>query len=276
MVIDTLRDAQLPFLALILLVASGAKVLARDSSTQWSFTLAVSGAEGVLGVALLTTRLNVVRLASVVFFATATFVVAERSRRGTEEGCGCFGNLSDAPPGRTGVLRAALMTVCAIVAAIAPGSALDVLRAAMPSLVIVFAVEVAVFLALSPELARLVERVRRQIPCELRDIPLGETYDTLRASAAWRGNRGMLTSAEPSEVWRELCHRFVVYPAEVDGRQGEVVFAVPIGGRPRSVRVAVIAGEPREGPGGPAWAPTGPGPAPGRIGSTGGGSGPAG
>jgi hypothetical protein len=249
--IDLLREAQLPFLALILLVASGAKLVAREPG-RWSFTLVVAAAEGVLGAALLTTRLGVVRLASVVFFATATSVVAERMRRGAEEGCGCFGTLSDAPPGRRGVVRAALMTACAVVAAEVPRSGLEVVWWASPQLLVVLAAEVAFFLALSPELAVVVERSRRHIPCELRDVPLAETYETLRASSAWRGNSGLLTSAEPSEVWRELCHRFVVYPAEIGGQPGDVVFAVPIGGRPRSVRVGVVVdpvGEPHEDPG---------------------------
>jgi hypothetical protein len=248
--IDVLREAQLPFLAVILLVASGAKLVSHER--RRSFTLVVAFAEGVLGAALLTTRLGVVRLASVVFFATATSVVAERIRRGADEGCGCFGALSDAPSGRRGVVRAALLTVGAIAAATAPGSGLEVLWTATPPLVAMLAAEVALFLALSPELAVAVERSRRHIPCELRDVPLTETYDTLRSSPAWRGNSGLLTSAEPSEVWRELCHRFVVYPAEIGGRPGDVVFAVPIGGRPRSVRVGFVVDqvdETREDPG---------------------------
>lgn len=233
--IELLRNAQLVFLALILLAASGAKLLSRSS-----FAVVVAVAEGVLGVALLTTRLGIVRLASVVFFATATSVVAERTRRGDPEGCGCFGTLSDAPSGRRGVVRAALMTACAVVATTVPVSGFEVLWAATPRFVTVLAAEVALFLALSPELAVVTGRSRRHVPCELRDVPLAETYGTLRASNAWRANAELLTHAEPSDVWRELCHRFVAYPAEIGGRPGEVVFAVPIGGRPRSVRVGIV------------------------------------
>jgi hypothetical protein len=236
--IELLRNAQLLFLAMVLLAASGAKLFGRSS-----FTLAVAVAEGVLGFALLTTRLGVVRLASVVFFATATSVVAERARRGAAEGCGCFGTLSDAPSGRRGVVRAALMTVCAVVATAVPVSGLDVVWAATPQLVTVLAADVALFLALSPELAAVTGRSRRNVPCELRDVPLAETYGTLRASNAWRANAGLLTCTEPSDVWRELCHRFVAYPAEIGGRPGDVVFAVPIGGRPRSVRVGIVVNQ---------------------------------
>jgi hypothetical protein len=119
-----------------------------------------------------------------------------------------------------------------------PVSGLDVIWAATPQLVTVLAAEVALFLALSPELAAVTGR--RNVPCELRDVPLAETYGTLRASNAWRANAELLTRTEPSDVWRELCHRFVVYPAEIGGRPGDVVFAVPIGGRPRSVRVGIV------------------------------------
>jgi hypothetical protein len=233
--IELLRNAQLPFLALILLTASGAKLVGRSP-----FTLAVALAEGVLGIALLSTRLGIVRLASVVFFATATSVVAERARRGTAEGCGCFGTLSDAPSGRRGVVRAALMMVCAIAATAVPVSGFEVIWAATPQLVMVLAAEVALFLALSPELAAVTGRSRRHVPCELRNVPLAETYGTLRASNAWRANAELLTREEPSDVWRELCHRFVAYPARIGGRAGEVVFAIPIGGRPRSVRVGIV------------------------------------
>lgn len=245
--ISALRDAQIPFLALILLAASGAKLAGRKGTV----TLTVAVSESVLAIALLTTRFGLVRLASVVFFATATSVVAERVQRGADEGCGCFGTLSAAPSGRRGVVRAAMMMVCSVVALAVPGSGLEVIWAATPQLVTVLAAEVALFLALSPELTVVVDRSFHQTPCELRDVPLAETYGTLRASRAWRANSDLLTGEEPSDVWREQCHRFVAYPAEIDGRPGDVVFAVPVGGRPRSVRVGIVVdqiGEPRQDP----------------------------
>jgi hypothetical protein len=85
-----------------------------------------------------------------------------------------------------------------------PQTGLEVLGAATAWSVVLLATEFALLLALSPELAVAVERTRRSTPCELRDVPLVETHATLRSSRVWRDYEGRLTSAEPSEVWREL------------------------------------------------------------------------
>src|SRR4051812_49071730 len=97
--IELFREVQIPFLAVVLLVAGAAKVLPRGDGPvmgryrEEAFTLTVAVTEMVLGTLLLTTPLLVVRLAGVVFFATATAVVADLVRRGSEEACGCFGRL---------------------------------------------------------------------------------------------------------------------------------------------------------------------------------------
>jgi hypothetical protein len=245
-----LGEAQVPFLASVLLLAAAAKLVLPDGGTgvpgspHWrrSFAYALSGVEGVLGIALLFTGHHAVRLAAVVFFATATSIVAELMRRGSEEGCGCFGNLSTAPAGRRTVLRVALLTVAAIGSAGVHRTGLQIINTAGTLPVLVFAVETALLLALSPEVVVAVERIRSSIPCELRDVPLEETYETLHASDAWRDHEERLTSPQPVEVWRELCRRYLVYPAAVDGRPAEVVFAVPIGGRPPDVRAGLVEG----------------------------------
>jgi hypothetical protein len=246
-----LLDLQIPILATVLLLASLAKLTVRDEvpappvrpHRHPSFVYGLALAEGTIGVALLVTQLGIVRLVSVVFFASATWVIADLRRRDADEGCSCFGGLSSAPAGRRGLARVALLTFAALVSAGVPASGAHVLGQAGAGAVLVILAETALLLALSPELTVIIERTRNSTPCELLDVPIEETYARMYASQAWREFEDSLTSARPAEVWRELCHRFVVFPARVDGRVAEVVFAVPIDGRRSQVRAA-LAWEP--------------------------------
>jgi hypothetical protein len=250
----TLREVQIPFLACILLLACTTKLVFRDRAVgpmsvlhrRRSYVLTVALVEGTLGAALLVTSLGVVRLANVVFFATVTSIATDLARRRAGEGCGCFGGLSTEPAGRRSVLRVALLTVAAIGSAGAPRTGAEVLTSATPWTVLMLAAEFTLLLVLSPEVFVAIERSRTSVPCERRDVPLAETYATLHDSAAWQAYEERLTSAQPTEVWRELCHRYVVYPGVVDGRPVEVVFAVPVDGRSALVRVGV-AGDPTAG-----------------------------
>lgn len=246
--INTMRDLQIPFLASVLLLACVAKLTVRSDDPEplvalhhrRSFVYGVAAAEGVIGVALFVTPFGVVRLACVVFFASATWIIGDLARRGTDEGCGCFGDLSAAPAGRRGVVRAAFLTAMALVSAWAPETGAQVLGRAGAVAVLLLAAETGLLLALSPELALAFERTRATTPCELLDVPLDETYARLRASEAWREHEDQLRSARPVETWRELCHRYVVFPAQVEGKRAEVVFAVPIDGRRQGVRAGVV------------------------------------
>ncbi len=62
----------------------------------------------------------------------------------------------------------------------------------------------------------------------------------LRASSQWRKHASQVTSADPADVWREGCWRFVVYPGNVRGRRVDIVFAVYLQARGPAVRVAVL------------------------------------
>jgi len=246
--IQVLQGLQVPFLASVLLLACVAKLTVRDGDPEplvplhrrRSFGYGVAFAEGTIGVALLVTSSSVVRLACVVFFGSATWIIADLARRGTDEGCGCFGGLSSAPAGRRGLVRAALLTVTALVSVGVPDTGAQVLGRAGAGGVLVFAAETVLLLALSPELALAVERTRNSTPCELLDVPLTDTYARLYSSAVWREHEDDLASATPIETWRELCHRYVVFPARIGGRQAEVVFAVPVDGRRAPVRMGLV------------------------------------
>jgi methylamine utilization protein MauE len=242
------RDLQIPFLACVLLLACAAKLTVRETDHEplialhrrRTFVYGVALAEGVLGLALLVTPAGIVRLACAVFFASATWIIGDLARRGTDEGCGCFGGLSSAPVGRRGLLRAALLTALAVGSAGAHESGAGILTRAGAGSVVLFAAETGLLLVLSPELAVAVERTRNATPCELLDVPLTETYARLHASEVWREHEDHLTSAQPIETWRELCHRYVVFPARIEGRRAEVVFAVPVDGRRDRVRVGLV------------------------------------
>lgn len=242
-----LAEVQVPFLAFALLVASATKLLLPDGEQgpeaplhrRRSFAVGLAFVEGALGAAILVSPLLVVRLATVVFFATATSIVGDLVRRRSEEGCGCFGNLSAAPAGRRTVLRVGLLTGAAVACAGVHRTGLQILNTPGMWPLLVFGLETVVVLALSPELIVAIERTRSSVPCELRNAPLTETYALLYTSDAWGEHEELLTCAHPVEVWRELCHRYVVYPGAVDGRPVEVVFAVPIGGRPSGVRAGL-------------------------------------
>jgi hypothetical protein len=259
---EMLRGLQIPFLASVLLLACIAKLTVREGDPEPLVTLhrrrpyvyGVALAEGAIGVALLVTPSGIVRLACVVFFASATWIIGDLARRGTEEGCGCFGGLSAAPAGRRGLVRAALLTVSAVASAGVPDTGAHVLGRAGAGGVLVLATETGLLLALSPELALAVERTRNTTPCELADVPLTDTYARLYGSDVWREYEDDLASATPIETWRELCHRYVVFPARVDGRPAEVVFAVPVDGRRRPIRAGLVwesAGEGQDDDSGP-------------------------
>jgi hypothetical protein len=246
--IDMLRDLQIPFLASVLILACAAKLTVPEHDPappvalhrRRSFVYAVALAEGGIGAALMVTPAGVVRAACVVFFASATWIIGDLARRGTDEGCGCFGGLSSAPAGRRGLVRAALLTATALASAGVPETGVQVLGRAGAATVLLLAAETGLLLALSPELALAVERTRTSTPCELLDVPLSETYARMYASEAWREHEDQVTSAQPVETWRELCHRYVVFPARVGGRRAELVFAVPVDGRRAEVRAGLV------------------------------------
>jgi hypothetical protein len=242
---ELFREVQIPFLATLLLAGAATKALPHGRTPVLvryrgdGFALTLAAVEAVLGLLLLTTSLFVVRLASVVFFATATSMVADLVRRGSEEACGCFGRLSTAPARRLGVVRAAVLTGSAVAAAGVPKTGVQILGSMGGRSVALLVVDCALFLVLSPEVVSAAQRRLHPIPCELRDVPLDATYATLRSSAAWQEHAASLTSAEPTDVWRELCHRYLAYPGEINGRPVEVVFAVPVDGGPAAVRAGV-------------------------------------
>ena len=65
---------------------------------------------------------------------------------------------------------------------------------------------------LSPELSEIIVGLGYSELCELRRIPFGRTMSALHASSQWHRHAGQVSAGSPSDVWREGCYRFVVYP----------------------------------------------------------------
>jgi hypothetical protein len=250
--VEVFLEAQLPLLACALLSACVAKLAIREADDgigpgtlaalrrHRPVVLAVAAIEGCLGIALLITAHPAVRLATVVVFFVATAVVIELRTVKSDEGCGCFGGLSTSPVRIRTLLRAGLFLLAAVAVLGVETTGLEVIQAGTAWHGSVAVAELALFAGLSPEIGVLVARHRERTPCERRTVPLAETYAVLQSSKPWRDHSAMIAAADPTDVWRELCWRFLVYPGRVDDEEVEIVFAVSTEERNPSVRAAVV------------------------------------
>ena len=260
-----MREIQVPLLAVLLIGAGAAKtravkarhaLLTRPGSGPavlpfWlrsPAAIALCGAEFALGAGLLLTAGRTgtgapaiaVRAATGLLFGTAAGALHELRARRPDAGCGCFGELSRTPVSWRVIARAALLCVAALSSIGIPplrmpdstGQAWLTLAAA--------ATELAVLAALSPEIGQLMSQLSHADPCELREVPVERTLSTLRASVPWRHYQQFLVAAEPVDVWREGCWRFVVFPGLLGTRRMDVVFAVHLTGRGTPVRVGML------------------------------------
>jgi hypothetical protein len=258
------REVQIPLLAVLLIGGCTAKARralgARSIDAgigptgmfpfrlQRPAAIATVVSEFALGVGLLVTagRLgsgvpaNAVRVATALLFLTAAAVLAELRSRRPDVGCGCFGDVSSTPVGWRTITRAALLGAAAVASLGVPplrslGSP-DWLGEALA----VTAAELALLAVLSPEIGEMMVRLGRAEPCELRRVPVAKTLDTLWASASWRRYHRYLITTTPTDVWREGCWRFAVFPGILATRRVEVVFAVYMSGRHAPIRAGVI------------------------------------
>jgi hypothetical protein len=277
-VLEALLDLQLPLLAALLVAAGSAKLagIAGGAGSPSSAaspggagtrlpdrplgpcallpprvgrvaTVALAAAEIALGIGLFVTANPIFRAATIVAFGTSLWVINELRTRRPGVGCGCFGRLSSAPADGRTMLRAWILTAAAVAAAEVPVSGLEVLGGLSTSHfagLAAIAAEIIAIGLVSPEIGTVINRLRRRLPCELRTKPLVETYQRLLASPAWHTYAPVLTAAEPLDVWRELCWRYLVYPGRIDGRPVDVVFAVYLDGRRPPVRAAIVEPEP--------------------------------
>ena len=180
------------------------------------------------------------RIAAAAFFLVAAAALAELRGRRPDLGCGCFGDLSGRPAGWRPIARAVLLTGGALISIESPALYLPPRgHGALLFLGIVCA-ELALIAALSPEVGDTLVRLGYTDPCELRQVPAERTLAALRRSRTWRRHARTITAEMPTDMWRELCWRYVVFPCRPDGGNAEVVFAVQLK-RHRPLVLAAIA-----------------------------------
>jgi hypothetical protein len=263
-VLAVAREVQIPLLAVLLIGGCAAKARralgARSIdagigptgmfpfSLQRPAAIVIFVSELALGVGLLVTagRIGVglpavaVRAATFVLFCTAVAALAELRSRRPDVGCGCFGDVSSTPVGWRTMTRAALLGAAALASiGVPPLHMLGSVGRFGEALAVTVA-ELALLAVLSPEIGELMVRLGRAEPCELRRVPVAKTLDTLWASASWRRYHRYLITTTPTDVWREGCWRFAVFPGILASRRVEVVFAIYMSGRHAPIRAGVI------------------------------------
>lgn len=244
------REAQVPLLSAMLLGGCAAK-LARvlrvgsmDAGLgptalfplrlRRSVAITTCAMEFACGVALILTAgglgrggaATAVRILTSLLFLVATCALIELRSSHPETGCGCFGDFSRAPVSGRTLARSALFAVAALATI-----GLPPLRAPHPGidaarLLGIFAIELAVIALLSPELGEALTRLGYSEPCELRRLPTVRTLAALRRSSQWRKRAWLISTEVPVDMWRELCWRYVVFPARIGDRATEIIFAV--------------------------------------------------
>ena len=193
------------------------------------------------GVALFAPRAATgARIAAAAFFLVAAAALVELRGRRPDLGCGCFGDFSTRPASRRSIARAVLLTGAALISVESPALYLPPRgHGALLFLGIVCA-ELALIAALSPEVSEALVRLGYTDPCELRQVPAERTLAALRRSRTWRRHAQDVTAEMPTDMWRELCWRYVVFPCRQDGGNAEVVFAVQLVRRRPLVLAAVL------------------------------------
>jgi hypothetical protein len=264
MLVTAIREVQIPLLSALLLGGCAAKAVRvlRTGSAQAGLgptalfpmrmrrplAIGLCAAELSAGAGLIATagRLgrgelaNVVRLGTALLFLVATCALIELRSARPDLGCGCFGDLSKTPVGGRALARSALLAAAALATV-----GLPPLRPPRPGAdaitpLAVLLAELVLIAALSPEIGESLVRLGYSEPCELRHVPVERTLAALRRSYAWRKYAGVITRPQPSDVWRELCWRYVVFPARVSGRDADAVFAVYLKQRRPIIMTALV------------------------------------
>jgi len=263
-VLTGLREVQVLLLAAVLLSASAAKfarvlrVGAVDAGLgptalfplpiRRRVAIVISVVELTCGIALVLTALRLgggeaataARLATSLLFIVATLALIELRSSHPGTGCGCFGDLSTAPVGWRTMTRSALLACAGLATIGLPALRLVRTGAEAAVVLVLLAVELAVIAALSPELGEALVRLGYSEPCELRRVPAARTLAALRRTAAWHSAASVVTADAPADMWRELCWRYVVFPARAGDRPAEAVFAVYLRRHRPAVHAALI------------------------------------
>ena len=265
--LTAIREVQIPLLAAMLLGACAAKVWRATRAhgdtpradpaglfpahLQRSITVLMFAAELGLGLGLIGTAgkfgdtvpvlpATIVRTGTALFFLVAVGALNEMRQRRPDSGCGCFGELSGTPIGLRTIARPILLCASAVATLGLPPLRMPASSTEAELWLAMLAFELALLAFLSPELGEIMVRLGYSEPCELRRLPIGRTMTSLHASSSWRKYAGQISAAMPSDVWREGCWRFVVYPGSERGRPVDIVFAVYLQSRRPAIRAAIL------------------------------------
>jgi hypothetical protein len=259
-----LGEVQIPLLAAVLLGACGTKLVrilrARASdgglgptvlfpvSLRRPAALAMCGLEFGLGVGLIATAGRVgagapatcARLGTGLLFLVAACALVELRASRPDVGCGCFGDFSTSPVSWRTLARPALLSAAALstvqLAPLRPPAD----KAQAVALLAILAAELVLLATLSPELGEALVRLGYSEPCELRIVPAERTLTAVRRSKQWRRHAGLITADLPTDVWRELCWRYLVFPGRSGERDAEVVFGVQLRLRRPQIHAALV------------------------------------
>ena len=180
------------------------------------------------------------RLGTGLLFVVATSALIELRNIRPDVGCGCFGEFSTAPvTGRT-VARSALLAGAALATIWLPPLQLPQTAGQAGLLLSLLAAELVLIGLLSPEVRETLIRIGYSAPCELRVLAAEQTISALQRSSQWNKHKNLLARQHPSDVWRELCWRYIAYPSRHAERESEIVFAVYIQQRRPTVHSALV------------------------------------
>lgn len=210
--------------------------------------LAMSALELGLGLGLIATAgpigpgapATCVRLGTALLFLVAVSALLELRATRPDVGCGCFGDFSHTPVGWRTLTRSGLLAVAALITISLPPVQQPHSEGAAALLLAMLGAELALIAGLSPELGEALVRLGYSEPCELRIVPTERTLIALRRSKQWRRHAGLLTADLPADVWRELCWRYLVFPARYGDRDAEIVFAVFLRQRRPLIHAAIV------------------------------------
>jgi hypothetical protein len=259
-----LGDVQLAILAALLLSASLAKVVRvlRGGSLEAALgptalfplrlrrpvAIAMCAVELGLGAGLILTAgdlgtgtpAKLIRIGTALLFVVATCALIELRSVRPDVGCGCFGEFSMAPVDDRTVTRSALLAIAAMETARLPPVDMPRSPGSWLLLALLFTAELGLLATMSPELREALVRLGYSAPCELTTVSPERTLESLRKSVPWRRQADLITDGRPSDMWRELCWRYVAFPARYAGRDAELVFAVYLQSRRAAVRSVLV------------------------------------
>lgn len=186
------------------------------------------------------TPAELVRLGTGLLFLVATCALIELRSVRPDIGCGCFGEFSVTPiTGRT-ILRSAMLAAAALGTIYTRPIRLPQTAGSALSMLLLLLAELAIFGLLSPEVRDVLVRIGYSAPCELRVLSAEQTLAVLQRSAHWRRYSGLIADQQPSDMWRELCWRYITFPSQQDYRDAELVFAVYLQHRRPTVLSALV------------------------------------